>query len=99
MTRILRARSRRALALCLALSGTTFAADIKEATGSGYSLGPQVMGSGTARLQGGAWSLEGTAGQLDVATLAGGTIALDGGFWAAVNAESNGDRIFRSGFD
>jgi hypothetical protein len=86
------------LPLALALS-TSPAVEPAVPEGGDYTVGPHVIGAGMSRLQGGSWTLEGTAGQADAAILAGGSISLDGGFWSATQAGAAGDRIFQSGFD
>ena len=50
-------------------------------SGGGYDLSWSTTDGGGGSSFGGAFSLEGTAGQLDAGVISGGAFSLAGGFW------------------
>ncbi len=66
-----------ALALILLVLPTVFAL---AQTGGAYGLGWHTIDSGGGQVNGGTFTLDGTVGQPDVASMNGGTFSLSGGF-------------------
>ncbi len=52
------------------------------ATGAGYSMPWWTIDSGGGTSSGSNYTLSGTIGQPDVATMSGGSYAVSGGFWS-----------------
>jgi hypothetical protein len=88
-----------AIAAFIALAG-----DAAAQVGGNYDLRWNVTGAGGAKMSGGVYVLNGTAGQADAsasgAMTAASNTALYGGFWKAVaSCDYHGDVIFCSGFE
>ncbi len=64
---------------CLAIAGL---AAIATTLAAGQLEVRSVIASGSDRLTGGTFELQGTIGQADAATLTSGPFTLEGGFWA-----------------
>jgi hypothetical protein len=77
-----RAATLAALVVLLALASGALAQ-----SGGEYDLSWWTVDGGGGRSSGGGYTLQGTIGQPDAATLAGGEYTLAGGFWGGVAVE------------